>query len=120
MPKSDPERELPLSSAVLHILLVLADGERHGYAIAQEVESLTAGRIRMGPGTLYGSIQRMTASALVERAPRRPRADQDDERRRYYRITGHGQRVLELELQRLGAVVAIARRRRLLRTPEPA
>ena len=120
MARPAPESLLPLSAAVLHILLVLAEGERHGYAIAQEVESLTRGRIRMGPGTLYGSMQRMTAAGLVERTVRRQRGGEDDERRRYYRMTTHGRRVLGLELARLGEVVAIARRRRLLRAPEPA
>jgi DNA-binding PadR family transcriptional regulator len=103
----------------LHILLVLADGERHGYAIAQEVESITGGQIRMGPGTLYGSIQRMLSSALIDEAPRRRRPADDDERRRYYRITPFGRRVLTLELERLALVVAVARGKRLL-GPEPA
>ncbi len=115
-----PADLLPLTPVVLHILLALSAGERHGYAIAQEVESLTEGKVRMGPGTLYGSIQRMVASGLVEHVARRPHASADDERRRYYRLTALGKQVLELELGRLDAVVALARRRRLLRRPEPA
>jgi DNA-binding PadR family transcriptional regulator len=106
---------------VLHTLLALADGERHGYAVAQEVEQSTAGQIRMGPGTLYGSIQRMLAAGLIEETQRRLRAGEfDDERRRYYRMTATGRRVLELELRRLADVVRVARAKRLLRDPEPA
>jgi len=118
---TDPERQLPLTPVVLHILLALADERqgKHGYAVAREVEELTDGHIRMGPGTLYGSIQRMLDAALIEEAARRGRASEEDERRRYYRITVFGRRVLELELSRLAEVVAIARRKQLLR-PEPA
>jgi DNA-binding PadR family transcriptional regulator len=117
---SDPQSELPLSAVVLHILLALADGERHGYAIAQEIDAATRGEIRTGPGTLYGSIQRMLTSELIEEAPHRRRAADDDGRRRYYRMTAFGKRVLELELERLADVVAAARSKRLLRDPEPA
>ena len=120
----DPASLLPLTPAVLHVLLALADERqgKHGYAIAREVEELTEGQIRMGPGTLYGSIQRMLDASLIEEAarPRRARVQgDDDERRRYYRITALGRRVLELELSRLADVVALARRKQLLR-PEPA
>ena len=114
----DPSDLLPLTPAVLHILLALGEDERHGYAIAQEVESLSEGTMRMGPGTLYGSLQRMIASGLVEPAPRRGRAAaEDDERRRYYRLKPFGRDALRLELKRLNAVVAVARRRNLLREP---
>jgi len=120
----DPAALLPLTPVVLHILLALADERqgKHGYAVAREVEELTDGQIRMGPGTLYGSIQRMFDALLIDEAQRtkRVRAQaEDDERRRYYRITPFGLRVLELELTRLAHVVAIARRKQLLR-PEPA
>lgn len=118
----DPEALLPLTPVVLHVLLALADERhgKHGYAVAREVEELTDGQIRMGPGTLYGSIQRMLDASLIEESPRARRARPDeDERRRYYRITPFGRRVLELEVTRLADVVAIARRKQLLR-PEPA
>jgi DNA-binding PadR family transcriptional regulator len=72
---------------VLHILLALADGSKHGYGIMQEVKSISDGRIKMGPGTLYGSIKRMLAAELVEETGDRPAPEFDDERRRYYRIT---------------------------------
>ncbi|HEY8175828.1 MAG TPA: helix-turn-helix transcriptional regulator [Gemmatimonadaceae bacterium] len=120
----DPETLLPLTPVVLHILLALADERqgKHGYAVAREVEELTDDRIRMGPGTLYGSIQRMLDASLIEEAQRAKRSKaqpDDDERRRYYRITPFGRRVLELEVGRLADVVAIARRKQILR-PEPA
>jgi DNA-binding PadR family transcriptional regulator len=120
-PSSDPRDLVPLTPVVLHTMLALADGDRHGYAIAQDVEDSTGGQIRMGPGTLYGSIQRMLAAGLIEETQHRTRAGEaDDERRRYYRMTGMGRRVLELELRRLADVVRVARAKRLLRDPEPA
>ncbi|HEX6533518.1 MAG TPA: helix-turn-helix transcriptional regulator [Gemmatimonadaceae bacterium] len=115
----DPSSLLPLTPAVTHILLALATGDAHGYAIAKEVEELTEGQIRMGPGTLYGSIGRMIDAGLIEESPRRPRSG-DDERRRYYRATLLGRRALERELRRLERVVAVARARRVLGRPEPA
>jgi len=117
MVQTDPQRQLPLTAVVLHILLVLAEGERHGYAVAQEIEDSTGGHIRMGPGTLYGSIQRMLGASLIEEAPQIRRAGENDERRRYYRVTAFGRRVLELELQRLAQIVRVARQKRLLRDP---
>ncbi len=113
----DPKTQLPLTPVVLHILLALSDGERHGYAIAQDVEDATQGQVRMGPGTLYGSIQRMLTAALIEETAPRRRADKttdDDARRRYYRMTAFGRRVLELELDRLSAVVRLARQKHLV------
>ena len=134
---ADPRELLPLTPAVLHILLALADGRRkpdqqdsigrHGYAVAQEVEEMTEGQIRMGPGTLYGSIQRMLTSGLIEEVERGKNTargiaggSEEDERRRYYRLTALGSRVLELELARLARVVVIARAKHLLHGPEPA
>ena len=113
-PRRDPQSQLPLTPVVVHILIALSDGERHGYAIAQEIEATTQGQIRMGPGTLYGSIQRMLSSDLIEEAAARRRAsDADDERRRYYRMTTFGRRVLDAELERLNAVVRLARQKHL-------
>jgi len=128
---ADPRELLPLTPAVLHILLALADGRRsaseedgvgrHGYAVAQEVEEMTEGQIRMGPGTLYGSIQRMLTSGLIQEVARGTGdGSEEDERRRYYRLTPLGSRVLELELARLARVVVIARAKHLLHGPEPA
>ena len=120
MPARDPRDLLPLTPVVLHILLALTEGERHGYAIAQEIEQTTDAQIRMGPGTLYGSIQRMLAASLIEEAPVRRRAVDNDERRRYYRMTTFGRRTLDLELERLAAVMRVARDKQLLRKPTTA
>lgn len=118
--ESRPGDFLPLTPAVLHILLALADGEQHGYAIAQAVESLTDGTVRMGPGTLYGSIGRMVTSGLIEESVRSRSRANDDERRRFYKLTTLGRRVLESETERLARVVALARAKNVLRRPEPA
>src|SRR6266478_1088188 len=87
----------PLTPAVFHILLALADGEKHGYAIMKDVEAQTHGGLKMGPGTLYGSIKRMLAAGLIEESGDRPDPALDDERRRYYRLTGVGQKVVSAE-----------------------
>ena len=117
MPNRDPHSQLPLTPVVLHILLSLAEGARHGYAIAGEIEETTEGQIRMGPGTLYGSIQRMLSSFLIEETPA-PRPTTDvDARRRYYRMPPFGRSVLELELDRLSRIVRSSRAKRVLRDP---
>ena len=110
----DPEEFLPLSPAVFHVLLALADAERHGYGIIKEVEARTEGRVRLGPGTLYGSIKRMLEQGLVEESGERPDAELDDERRRYYRLTGFGRRVAVAEAERLSGLVTAARAKQLL------
>jgi DNA-binding PadR family transcriptional regulator len=100
---------LPLTPAVFNILLALADGEKHGYAIMLEVEANTQGEVKMGPGTLYGSIKRMLAAGLIEETGERPDPAMDDQRRRYYRMTSSGQRLLKTEAERLARQVAVAR-----------
>jgi DNA-binding PadR family transcriptional regulator len=107
------EPSLPLSPAMFHILLALADREQHGYGIMQEVAS--RGNMRLGPGTLYGSIKRMLADGLIEESDERPDPEMDDERRRYYRLTDFGQRVVSAEVDRLAKLVRIARSKSLLR-----
>ena len=104
----------PLTPAVFHILMALADGEKHGYAIMQDVEAQTRGQIKMGPGTLYGSIKRMLAAGLIEESGKRPDPAMDDERRRYYRLTGLGQRVVSAESQRLAKLVKVAYQKHVL------
>jgi len=104
----------PLTPAVFHVLLALADGERHGYAIMQEVAESTGGRIRMGPGTLYGTIKRLLEARMIEESDERPDPDLDDERRRYYRLTALGQRAVRAEAQRYAEMAQIARRKRLI------
>ena len=101
----DPEELLPLPPATLHILVALGPGEKHGYAIMRDVEALSDGAMRMGPGTLYGSIKRMVADGLIEETQARSDAGLDDQRRRYYRLTALGAKVSAAELARLGALV---------------
>lgn len=110
----EAEKMLPLTPAVFHILLALADGERHGYAIMQEVAADTQGKVRMGPGTLYGSIKRMLAANLIEESDERPDPELDDTRRRYYRLTELGRRVAAAEAQRLSNLVRVAQAKCLL------
>lgn len=110
----EPEEFLPLTPAVFHVLLALADGERHGYAIMQEVAEHTDGRIKMGPGTLYGTIKRLLEAKLIEESDERPDPQLDDERRRYYRLSGVGQRVVRAEAQRYAEMAAVARGKKLL------
>ena len=112
--KRDPEALLPLTPAVFHILLALADTERHGYGIMQEITLRTDGKVRMGPGTLYGSIKRMLAEGLIEELGERPDPALDDERRRYYRLTSFGLRVAQAEAQRLAQLVNVAQFKQLL------
>jgi len=109
-----PDSFLPLTPAVFHILLALADGEKHGYAIMQEIEGMTGGSVQMGPGTLYGSIKRMLAAGLIEESDDRPDPTLDDERRRYYRQTGLGRKVLREEAERMAELTALARRKHVL------
>jgi DNA-binding PadR family transcriptional regulator len=105
----------PIRDSEFHILLALADGERHGYGIMQEVEKATQGTIRLGPGTLYGTIRRLLAAGLIEESTKRPVAAEDDERRRcYYRVTKAGRTVAENEARRLAELVRVARSKRLL------
>jgi DNA-binding PadR family transcriptional regulator len=104
---------LPLTPAIHHILLALADEERHGYAIMLEIARVTGGATRMGPGTLYGTLKRLLASGLIEEAEERPDPDLDDERRRYYRITGLGARVLSAETSRVSLLVSAARAKKV-------
>ncbi|MEP6538102.1 MAG: PadR family transcriptional regulator [Bryobacteraceae bacterium] len=98
----------PLTPAVLHILLVLATGERHGYGIMKQVEADSQGTVKMGPGTLYGSMGRMTQAGLVRESAKRVDPEMDDERRIYYELTNAGRAALQGELQRYRGVVAVA------------
>ena len=113
-----PDDLLPLTPAVFHILLALADGEKHGYSIMQEVTRITNGSIQMGPGTLYGTIKRMLESRLIEETDERPDPNRDDERRRYYRLTSFGERVAQAEAGRL-ALLPVQRRSRAAQAHRP-
>lgn len=108
------DNQSPLTPAVFHILLALVDAERHGYGIIQEISRQTEGQLRMGPGTLYGSIKRMLTDKLLEESDERPDPSLDDERRRYYRLTDLGRRVAQAEAQRLAQVVQVAHAKQLL------
>ncbi len=105
----DPESLLPIPPATFHILMALAAGDRHGYAIIQEVAERTQNKIRLGAGTLYRSLQRMLEQGLIVETGDRPAPEQDDERRRYYRITRYGQAVARAEARRLTELVRLAR-----------
>jgi DNA-binding PadR family transcriptional regulator len=105
---ADPESFLPLPQAQFHVLVSLTAGERHGYAIMQDVESSSSGLVRMGPATLYGTLKRLVDAGLAEELAHQRRPD-DDQRRRYYRLTGLGQRVCAAEANRLAGLVRITR-----------
>ena len=110
-----PESLLPLTPAVFHILLALADADRHGYAISREVAERTDGLVRLGPGTLYGTLGRMMEAGLIEERSRSgARATAADERRRYYGLTALGRDVARAEARRLHQLVDIARAKALL------
>ena len=105
MGKQDDGQLPSISPAALHILVSLMGGEKHGYAIMSDVESLSDGAVRMGPGTVYGSIKKMLADGLIEELAERPDPALDDQRRRYYRLTGLGERAARSELARLEALI---------------
>ncbi len=109
-----PERHLPLTPAVFHILLALAGEDRHGYSIMREVAASTEGQLRLGPGTLYRSIKQMLALGLIAESGERPDPALDDERRRYYHLTDEGRRVARAEAERLERLVRAAYAKRLL------
>ena len=98
----------PLSPAVFHILLSLGEGERHGYAIKREIAARTLGKLKLGPGVLYGSINKMLELGLIEESADRPDPHLDDERRRYYRITAYGRKVAQAEALRMRELVQLA------------
>ena len=110
--RRSPESLLPLPLATFHILMSLAEEERHGYAVIQDVAARTEGELRLSAGTLYRSIQRMQAQGLIEEVLRRPAAG-DDERRRYYRVTPFGKRVGRAEAERLWKLVQLAQSSRV-------
>ncbi len=109
MPQQSIERLVPLKPNWFHILLTLADGDRHGYAVMQEVSERTAGKIRLWPATLYGSIRRMEDEQLLEPVEYEEQDEADDERRQYYAITRFGRRVLDAEVHRLEELIRLAK-----------
>ena len=115
MKPKDPEGFLPLKPIVFQVLLSLLDGERHGYAIVQDIAERSSARLQIEPGNLYRTLRFMLDEELIDESARRPAPDADDERRRYYRITKFGQRVAAAEAARLVELVADARARHLLK-----
>jgi DNA-binding PadR family transcriptional regulator len=111
-----PKRKLdPLPSAAFQIMLALADGNLHGYAIMRQVEEQTGGRLRLGPGTLYGSIQTLLEGNLIEEAARPEDIEARSERRRYYRLTDRGRNMARAEADKMADVLRVARARKILR-----
>ena len=117
---SRKETQEPLTPALFHVLLALADGEKHGYAILKEVARRTGGKVQLSAGTLYGIIKRLNAEDWIVESNKRPVAGLDDERRRYYRLTELGRRVAVSEARRLEELLAMARNKNLFRKPEVA
>jgi len=109
MTEPDPQKFIPLKPHWFHIMVSLAAGEQHGYGIMQEVLNRTTGKVRMWPATLYGSIKRLIEAELIEPSDERPAPELDDARRRYYRLTAVGKRVLEAECERLQELVRTIR-----------
>jgi DNA-binding PadR family transcriptional regulator len=111
-----PKRKLdPLPAAAFQIMLSLADGDLHGYAIMRQVEEQTGGRLRLGPGTLYGSIQALLEGKLIEEVYRPEESEDRQERRRYYRLTAAGRKVARFEAEKMADVLRVARARKILR-----
>jgi len=110
---ADNKAKGPLTPAVLHILLALSARERHGYGIMKQVEADSQGKVKMGPGTLYGSLGRMLKAGLICESDKKIDPEMDDERRVYYKITGRGQETLAAELERYREVVAVAKQNNL-------
>jgi len=107
--RPDPEPVRPLRPTAFHVLLALAGGERHGYAIKQEVERLTEGAVAMGPGTLYETLQKLEEEELIREMREKPEGEPDHVQRKYYRLTARGRRLLESEARRLGRIADYAR-----------
>jgi DNA-binding PadR family transcriptional regulator len=112
--QTDFEKQEPLTPAVFHILLALVDSEKHGYAIMKDVEEQTQGKMKMGPGTLYGSIKRMLAAGLIEESDERADPALDDQRRRYYKLTAAGRQAATIEAERISWLVRVSRQKHLL------
>ncbi|HYL75354.1 MAG TPA: helix-turn-helix transcriptional regulator [Bryobacteraceae bacterium] len=109
MPEINVQTFLPLKTQWFHIMLALAGGEQHGYGIMQEVLERTAGKVRLWPATLYGSLKRLIEAELIQESDERPAPEFDDARRRYYRLTAFGRQVLDAECDRLQELVSAIR-----------
>jgi len=117
MPVPDPQRFLPLTPAVFHVLVALASGDKHGYAILKDVKRRSEGRVTLNVGTLYAVLKRLEHDGLIQESADRPDPALDDERRRYYRITDDGHAVALAEVKRMQGAVAMARSANLVARP---
>lgn len=115
MNQVNDDPQAPLTAAMFNVLLALADGDKHGYAILKEVSEQTGGEVRLGTGTLYGIIKRLVAEDLIVECRNRPPVEDDDQRRRYYRLTDLGREVARAEALRMEKLVARARAKRLVK-----
>jgi len=113
----DVESFLPMTPAMFHVLIALADGEKHGYAILKEVARRTEDQVRLSAGTLYGNLARLESAGLIVESDERPAFGLDDERRRYYRLTDFGREVAIAEAERMDAALSQARAKKLFRKP---
>lgn len=118
--RKETDSFLPLTPAMFHILLAVADGEKHGYAILKEVARRTDDKVRLSAGTLYGNLSRLESAGLIAESDRRPEVSLDDERRRYYRLTEFGREVGVAEAQRMEEALVQARAKKLFRKPKLA
>jgi DNA-binding PadR family transcriptional regulator len=116
-PEPSVEYRQPLTPPVFQVLLSLADGDKHGYAILKDVEEHSGGEVQLNTGTLYAIIKRLLSEGLIVESKNRPRAEEDDQRRRYYRLTPKGRAVATAEVERMERLVARARDRKLVRKP---
>ena len=119
MKRDEIDAHLPLTPSLFQVLLALADGDKHGYAILKEVGERTSGRVRLSTGTLYGIIKRLLQDGLIVEQSKRPSKADDDERRRYYRLTPLGRKVASAEAERMEEVIATARLKKLIRGSQP-
>ena len=119
MRRDEIDAQLPLTPALFQVLLALADGNKHGYAILKEVGERTQGRVRLSTGTLYGIIKRLLQDGMIQEQSKRPRSEDHDERRRYYRLTPLGRKVASAEAERMEEMIATARLKKLIRGSQP-
>ena len=115
-----PEAGLDLTPAMFQVLLALGDGEKHGYAILKEVEEQTNGHVRLSTGTLYAMIKRLLSEGVIVECRNRPPAQEDDQRRRYYKLTSFGRQMAMAEVERMERTIATAREKHLLKRLKPA
>ena len=118
--RPDPDSFLPLSAAAFYVLVALADGDKHGYAVLKDIRKRTGGKVSLTAGALYAVVKRLSDDELIEESDERPDAELDDERRRYYRVTALGRRVAQAEIRRMQEAVALARTKKLFGRPARA